>query len=163
MFDPPPGDGRGEIWYTSLMGWPPVTNVITSGGGTLASASGETNLTFPPGAVTTDTLVTHTPAGSPPTGSLFAVNIFDLSAERVSDGIPVTNFNPPYTITVDYEAGAAIEDTLGLYWWDGGQWVLEPTSTVDMANNRLTAHPDHMTIFAVMGETKRVYLPLVLR
>ena len=101
-----------------------------------------------------------------PTGDLFGARFFDLSAIISGTTTPVTSTNKPYTITVNYtdrEKGGAIEDTLGLYWWEGGQWTLEPTSSVDMANNRLTAHPDHMTLFAVLGETKRVYLPLVLR
>jgi hypothetical protein len=63
----------------------------------------------------------------------------------------------------DAEKGAAIESTLGLYSWDGSQWVREPTSSVDAVANRLTATPDHMTPFAVLGETKRVYLPIVMR
>jgi len=115
--------------------------------------------------VTADTQVTHTPAESPPTGALSAVKIFDLSAQRASDGVPVTHFEAPY-ITVDYteaEKGAIVESTLGLYWWDGSGWVREPTRSVDEANNRVTATPDHMTYFALLGETRRVYLPLVMR
>jgi hypothetical protein len=34
---------------------------------------------------------------------------------------------------------------------------------VNAAANRVTAMPDHMTPFAVLGETNRVYLPLVMR
>jgi hypothetical protein len=166
VYDPPVGDGRGEVWYTGLTGWPPVTGIITPAGGTLGSASGDTSLVFPPGAVAADTQVTHTPAGSPPTGDLTAVKIFDLSAERVSDGVPVTSFEAPYTITVDYtdaEKGGAIESTLGLYWWDGSEWLREPTSSVDEENNRVAATPEHMTYFSVLGETRRVCLPLVVR
>jgi hypothetical protein len=69
-------------------------------------------------------------------------------------------------VTVDYtdeDRATAIEDTLGLYWRDGGQWVLEGTSSVEITVNRVTATPDHMTLFAVLGETNRVYLPLVMR
>ena len=66
----------------------------------------------------TDTLVTHAPASAASTGHLFGVRPFDLSAERVGDGAPVTSFSLAYTVTVTYtdaEKGAAIESTLGLY------------------------------------------------
>jgi len=67
---------------------------------------------------------------------------------------------------VNYEnlgLGAAIEDSLGLFWWDGSQWVLEPTSQVDAANDVLTASVNHMTRFAVLGESERLFLPRVER
>lgn len=96
-------------------------------------------------------------------GDIF-VHLFDPSAVISGTTTPVTSFDKPYTISyMDAEKGAAIESTLTLYWWDGGQWVLEPTSRVDAAENRLTATPDHMTLFAVLGETKRVYLLSVMR
>jgi hypothetical protein len=163
---PPEGDGRGEIWYSGIEGLPAVTAIITPGGGTLSSASGNVNLDFPAGSVTTDTLVTHTPAPSSPSGGLVGVSFFQLTAERCSDGVPMTSFDPPYTLSAGYtdaQKGPAIESTLGLYWWDGGQWQLEPTSSVHEAQNRVTASVNHMTLFSVLGETNRVYLPLVLR
>jgi hypothetical protein len=71
-----------------------------------------------------------------------------------------------YTITVHYtdaEKGPVIEGTLALYYWDGNKWVKEPSSVVDPANNRVTARPNHLSLWAVLGETRRVYLPLVVR
>ena len=56
-----------------------------------------------------------------------------------------------------------MEETLALYSWDGSQWVKEPSSVVDTAANMVTAHPNHFSRWAVLGETRRVYLPLVLR
>jgi hypothetical protein len=55
------------------------------------------------------------------------------------------------------------EETLALYAWDGDEWVQEPTSAVDMANNVVTAAPDHFSVWAVLGQTNRVYLPLIGR
>jgi len=34
---------------------------------------------------------------------------------------------------------------------------------VDPAENSVTGAPDHFSIWAVLGETRRVFLPLVLR
>ncbi|MBE3038701.1 MAG: hypothetical protein IMZ62_07805, partial [Chloroflexi bacterium] len=70
------------------------------------------------------------------------------------------------TITVQYtdaEEGPAIENTLALYWWDGSQWVKDPSSAVDTAANTVTAQPSHFSRWAVLGETWRLYLPLVLK
>lgn len=55
----------------------------------------------------------------------------------------------------------ARESTLALYAWDGSQWVKEPSSAVDGAANVVTATPDPFSLWAVLGETCRVYLPLV--
>ncbi len=69
-------------------------------------------------------------------------------------------------VTVQYinaEKGPAIEDTLALYYWDGRQWVKELSSVVDAAANTVRATPDHFSLWAVLGETRRVHLPLVLR
>jgi hypothetical protein len=61
------------------------------------------------------------------------------------------------------EKGPAIENTLALYWWNGSQWIKETSSVVDTAANTITAAPDHFSLWAVLGETRRVYLPLTLK
>ena len=53
------------------------------------------------------------------------------------------------------------ENTLALYWWDGSQWVREASSAVNNVGNTVTATPNHFSRWAVMGEARRVYLPLV--
>jgi hypothetical protein len=71
-----------------------------------------------------------------------------------------------YSLRVEYtdaERGPAIESTLTLYSWNGSQWAEETTSVVDMVNNAVTATPNHFSTWAVLGETNRSYLPLVLR
>jgi len=71
-----------------------------------------------------------------------------------------------YTITVRYtdaEKGPVIENTLALYYWNGSGWVKEPSSVVDTVANTVRATPNHFSLWAVLGETRRIYLPLVLR
>ena len=61
-----------------------------------------------------------------------------------------------YMITAqctDAEKGAAIESTLALYDWNGPQWMQEPTSTVNTTSNTITATPNHLSLWAVLGET----------
>ena len=63
----------------------------------------------------------------------------------------------------DGEKGSAIEHTLAFYTWDGSQWVKEASSTSDAAAHTVTAVPDHLGLFAVLGQTQRLFLPLVRR
>ena len=155
---------EGDIWYTGMTGIPPMEAFVTSAGGSLKSIG--TTLNFPTGAVVTDTLIILTPQSSHSVNGLFPLRSFDLSAKHANDGDPITTFALPYTITVQYtdaEMGPVIENTLALYWWNGVQWMREPTSNLDAVRNQITAHPDHMTIFAVLGEAWRVYLPIAAR
>jgi hypothetical protein len=72
-----------------------------------------------------------------------------------------------YTVTITYtdaEKGAAVEDTLGLYGWDGSAWSQQGiTSSVNITDNQVTARVDHLSLFGLLGETNRVYLPLVIK
>ncbi len=72
-----------------------------------------------------------------------------------------------YTAVISYSnIGLIDEDTLGLYWWDAGldAWSQDGiSSTVDTLDNVLTARVGHFSLFAVLGETRRLYLPLILR
>lgn len=143
-----------------------VSAAIPPEGGSLRGPEDRAQIDFPSGAVDQTTVVSYAETVPSPAGELYGVRFFQLSAVISGTTTPVTSSSVPYTITINYtdgETGAAIESTLGLYWQEGSQWVLEPTSSVDVASNRLTASPDHMTLFAVLGENKWVYLPLVLK
>lgn len=158
----------GEIYYSFREGPPeiPVTIVITPAGGSIKTNSDDIIVTFPPGFVTEDVVVTLTKTSSTPTGNLAGIIFFDLSAVTVSDGTPVTFFNLPYEITIDYGIdgpGPTFEETLKLYYWDGTQWQLEPTSALNIENHLITATLNHMTLFSVLGETQHIYLPLAVR
>jgi oligopeptide transport system substrate-binding protein len=154
-----------------------VSDVIGPGGGGLTSYDGETTVQFPSGAVTGTVVVTHTPAsGNPPGGNLNSIgNAFDLTAvysgtDPGTAGLPA-QIVPGYTYTVtaqysDTQLGPTMEDTLGLYWWNAGasEWSQQGiTSSVNVTDNMVTAQVDHFSLFDVLGETLRVYLPLVLR
>ena len=114
-------------------------------------------------------VITHTarkPTSAPSTGDLIGIDhFFEVTAVYSGTNQPAQP-TQPYTLTVQYtdqEKGPAIEDTLALYSWDGSQWVKEPSSVVDAAQNMVTASPDHFTVWAVLGETHRVFLPLVTK
>jgi hypothetical protein len=70
------------------------------------------------------------------------------------------------TIVAHYSqesAPAVDEETIALYYWDGTQWVREPSSAVDTAANKVTATPEHLSLWTLLGNTYQVSLPLVLR
>jgi oligopeptide transport system substrate-binding protein len=146
-----------------------VSAEINTGGGSLDSYSGDTTIQVPAGGFTEPVTLTYSPAyGNPPGGNLIGIHhLFSATAVYSSSGLPASlSPGQAYTITVQYtdaEAGSAIEDTLALYYWDGTQLVKEPSSTVDTAANLVTATPDHLSRWVVLGETHLLYLPLVVR
>ena len=147
-----------------------VTGTADPGtGSTITSYDGETTIQIPAGAVTTTVVITQSPAyGTPPSGNFTGIDhVFDVSAVYSNTGQPAQLApGQTYTVSVQYtdaEKGPAIENTLALYYWDGNQWINEPSSRVDAVNNTVTATPDHFSLWAVLGQTKKVYLPLILR
>lgn len=132
----------------------------------------QTTLTFPPGAVTQSVTVVVAPVATPPATGGFQLlgQVFAIDA-TTSDGSPVTHFAQPFTLVVTYtdaEVQGIDEQSLNLHYWHAGQqtWIAIPT-TVDAANNRLTATLDHLTTFAVLhsqvSNPARIFLPLVQR
>jgi hypothetical protein len=130
-------------------------------------------LNFPPAAVSSNTSVTYTQQLTPSTGTsslMFAGTSFDISATD-ANGSPVTNFSPPFTMTLTYtdtdwqKAGISHESQLNIYWWDGKAWVGLlpcPGCQHDPTNNRFVILLDHLTEFALLGRQEtQIYLPLL--
>ena len=144
-----------------------VESAIPPSGGSLTSNDGNTTLSFPPNSVTNAVVITYRSLPPIPTGHLIGIgHFFDLTAVY-SDTGQLAQLAPgvSYTVTIAYTSnGPAIEDTLALYWWDGSRWSQQGiTSAVDTTSDVVTAQVDHFSLFAVLGETKRIYLPLVLK
>jgi peptide/nickel transport system substrate-binding protein len=92
-------------------------------------------------------------------GHFFEVSAMDGQGQSVQPDLP-------YTLTIQYtdgELGHAQENTLGLFYWDEnlGAWVAEPSAQVDPVKNSITAHPHLFSIWAVLGDTKIIYLPVI--
>jgi Tol biopolymer transport system component len=143
--------------------------VIPSAGESMTSWDFGTILDFPPNTFTDAVTVTYTsyfPERHPLPSNLVDIGeFFDLSGVYSDTGIPA-NPAQAYTITVKYadpKTDSAVENTLALYYWDGDEWVREASSSVNSAERTVAATPQHFSSWAVLGETMRVYLPLILR
>jgi hypothetical protein len=171
----------GLAVYTDTISLPTsFTFTIPTSGGSFVSTLDNTSYIFPPNTFTETVIVTHTirsqdevsltsiseAATMPSVEDLIGINhYFDLTAVYSSTRQPAYP-TQPYTITVQYtdvEKGAAIESTLALYHQDGSRWVIEPTSEVFTTTNMIVAIPNHLSRWAVLGETRQVFLPLVAR
>jgi hypothetical protein len=142
---------------------------VNPGGDTLTSYQGDTVIQIPANAIEDPIILTFSSvsrkrAVAPVTG---IGHMFDLTAVFTPSGDPaVLAPGKTYNLTVSYtdqERGPVIEDTLALYSWNGTQWVKEASSVVDGAANTVSATPNHFSRWAVLGETKLSYLPLVMR
>lgn len=163
------GGGNGIILSNLPDANVPVSTTVTPAeGGDLFSKDGNVHLEFPAGLVTANTVITYTPttlSQAPSTGRLSAWTIFDLSAEPIIRSLDdIIESGTCYTMTVDYKGWLVSEDAaLGIYHWDGSDWVLEPTSQADRDLDRATACPNHFSYFALLGNNFYQYLPIILR
>jgi hypothetical protein len=132
-------------------------------GGSLSADNGDLTLDFLAGSVTSSTTVTYTPNASPsnPVGNLIFANMACDFEATDGQGGPVTQFDPPYTLTLRYQdtdwqnAGIEDESNLNLYYWDGSQWegVLPCAGcSLDIVNNELVAVLGHFSEFGLMGD-----------
>jgi len=162
--------GEGiSLTYAERQTIPPSTGFIQSSGGDLTGPDGVT-LIFPNGCITDTVVITYTPQVASTAGDLASTGYaFDLTAVYSNTGqVAWVASGQSYTTVVTYtNIGPVIEnDNLGLYWWDEGtsQWSQQGiTSTVNITDNVVTAQVSHFSLFAVLGETRRVFLPSILR
>jgi hypothetical protein len=143
-----------------------VIDSVPITGGDLVSSDGNTNLIFPSGAFSQTVNITYRQMLNDEHIGYWAGidHSFDVSAVY-SDTGETANLAPSQTFTItvaysDSEIGPALEDTLGLFSWNDTTWAKEPTSTLDPVNNIITATPNHLSLWAVLGGTNRVFLPM---
>jgi hypothetical protein len=146
-----------------------ASTTVEPSGGTLEVPLADTAFAFPAGTFSETVVVSYTVQQPSTTGELVgAGSFFDLSAIYSATGQPAeVEPGHSYTVEIHYgNIGSTIEDTLGLYWWDESTstWSQEGiVNAVDTQANVVTAQVDHFSLFALLGETNRVYLPLLLK
>jgi oligopeptide transport system substrate-binding protein len=138
-------------------------------GGTLTSYQGDTVIEIPANAIEDTVMITVSSISRVKSGgSLTGIgHLFDVTAVIAASGEPaVLKSGETYNVTVHYtdaERGPVKENTLALYSLVGDEWVKETTSVVEGSANTVSATPNHFSLWAVLGETNRTFLPLVLR
>ncbi|MGB0384043.1 MAG: right-handed parallel beta-helix repeat-containing protein [Ardenticatenaceae bacterium] len=122
-----------------------------------------------PAGTFTETLffvhVPHTAETVPPppddltaTSYLFAVNA------AYHDTGELAQPTQPFSLTIFYdetELATLSEKSLALYYWDGSQWLPEPSFTIDHMTHSISAMPERLSIWALLGETHQIFLPMV--
>ncbi len=106
-----------------------------------------------------------------PTGYSLGDFTFEVQAFNSAGGTLVLEprLNNPVTLTLHYDAhsaGALVEDTMQLFWWNGKAWEDAACGDYvrDTVNNTIQVPICHFSKFALGGEARYdVYLPLVLR
>lgn len=172
-------DGVQEIydalWQMETTAAPPppplpttTESIISELGGILQSLVDATKYQIPPGTFTDTVRLTHTyqptPPAPPPSGRRGIGRGFSATAIYSATGQPAPP-KKPFTITIGYTdvvRGPVIPGTLRLWRWEGGTWVLLP-GVDDVDRRELMTPVDHLSDFAVFGETYQVFLPLVQR
>lgn len=173
-----------NIWWFGtnygVSAWFPTASLtlIPSQNNSLASPNQSVTVTIPANTFDSSTTFTYTQQLGPSqsTGFLgFAGASFQIEAVN-QYGQPLTSFNNPITLTVDYQ----LEDVVGLdetglllYLWDPElqDWIdaaqtCEPGSTYqrDFLNTKLSVGICHLTEFALMsGPPQPIFIPIVYR
>ena len=155
-----------------------VSTTITGSGGTLISEDATVQVAMYTDTVAGDVIsnglvITHTPWLTLPHAGLegdFTYQGFNLAAESLADGQPITKVNGTYTITVFYPYTyfsdvldlPPFEHQLKLYRWSGTAWT-PVTFALNTADDQLVATTGSFGDFALVMDVKRVYMPLIMR
>jgi hypothetical protein len=151
--------GEGDLALTGVASRSANATITPTSGGTLTLPDGLGSLTFPAGAVTSNTSVTYASPASTDhqTGDLsFLGQSFTLIAAD-SAGNPVHQFAGDYTMTLHYNPAllppGTDETSVNLYYFKNGTWnpVLPCAGcSLDLTNHTVTVTLDHFTDFALL-------------
>ena len=142
-----------------------VTATATGGGKTTLTTDENTTaqIELPADAVSTSTEINIYPkikadivASRPIPSGKTIIGGYAYEYAATADGQAVTTFLKNITLAFTYtneQIAGLNEDTLKIYYWDGTQWLVL-SSTVDKANNKVTATTDHFTYFVIFGESE---------
>ena len=138
-------------------------------GGRLSSPDFRVTVQFPAGAVETLSVAAYrTLTTTPPITLPCFSPVFDLGAYEYDTEEPVTDFQRPVTITVQYGDGGVEglgERWLALHVWNetNEAWEMTPT-VVDVEQDRAEAPVAHFSVYALLErEHSIVFLPVVAR
>jgi hypothetical protein len=126
--------------------------IIGVSGGTVTTNNSEVSLVFPPGAFTSDTIVTIQNAAcrTAPEGYTVQNTCFSISTSPlVATLSEYATIRVKYS-TADWNAAGRHPDRLNLAYYSGGGWVVLDT-TVNTALVTATAQTNHLSDWAVLA------------
>jgi hypothetical protein len=153
--------------------FPPVSNpilfTVPKEGGSFTSPSDGVTYQIAPNTFTDTVILTHRLLDSndmPPAASLIGINHFWQASAIYADTGEVAVPSLAFTVMVHYykaEQGPVIEETLDIYTLIDNEWSVELESQVDTPSNIVTAHPEQLSTWAVLGNTNRHFAPITIR
>lgn len=155
-------DGLWTFWYA-----PTKTATIPTTGGNFEVQGDDLMYGFAADVFTSTTIISHTaiqPSAAPSTGALVDLGRFFSNEVAQAGGAPNVDLAKPYTMTISYDTallGPMIENTMAFYYWDGSRWVREPTSQLEKSSHTLSASPNRLSMWAILGESRHAYLPFL--
>jgi hypothetical protein len=159
----------GSVVYTDPLSLPATySTLVPAAGGVFTSPLDGTVVTIPPGAFSATVRLTQTvrlAESLPPTGDLGAANFWFGLTATYSDTGAVATPNLPLALSLHYTAadrGGLVEASLGLYRRSGQAWVPE-AADLQTAAKLLTATVTTLGDWALLGDTRRLFLPLLNR
>ncbi|MGW8249814.1 MAG: hypothetical protein ACWGO1_04165 [Anaerolineales bacterium] len=158
----------GQTVYQDQAQLPVLTVAdVTPAGGVLHLEEIGATYTFPSEAFTdTVRIVEYEPEMMelPPSGGKKLVGTaFRIFAEHEAT-TEIVQPQVPYEVSIQLspsQLGGAALGSLGLYYWDSYDWILELSSKVDRQALTVSATPAHFSLWAVMADDSRLYLPRV--
>lgn len=177
-----PATGDMPYYYAISKGAPPeVESVEPDESSTVVFPTADEStavMDLPVGAVTETSTIVYTPDAvvyeSHPGGLRLGGMTFDLQVCQDAECLPGYTFAQPVTLTLHYEdadLAGILEDELYLYTWDGSAWV-DIVADCGWPPAAYERHPEinelvvpvcHLSRFALVGDTRSVYLPLIQR
>ena len=156
-------------WYFNY-----VYETMDESGGSVTSLDSKTTIQFPNNAFTETVNITFSPAYATdlPSGFTDVGQAFEITAVYSSTGNAVATTAVSFTITISYsvQVGGSIasqevtdEGNIGLYYWDGSQWVYEASSSIDTNAKTVSAVTNKLGQWAILEKSNLVFLPVVLK
>lgn len=165
------GEGGVAQWAVAATPTPQpaAITVDETTGGVLQStdAAQSVLVNVPVSAVTTTTTISYTYQADLPTAPLAHVRrFFTLRASQNGKEIGIFH-SPillrPMEITVTFDApNPLVDSTIALYWLQGNRWLTHGVTVTRRSPYSLTVETRQVALFAVLGETNWVYLPLLI-
>lgn len=190
MLSPNPSTGQATVYvqfhdrsgnvspiaYDDIRYQPPQEVTISAAlGGVLNSPEGRLRVVVPAGALPANAIFRYSRLERPsdaPNRYAYAGAHFRLEVRRAADDVPITHFNLPIQLYLNYQdyewrnGPVTAETTLSLY-RKTGENVWEPIAgAVNSAANQLSIALNSLSEFALFGKARtplRIYLPLITK